>query len=145
MLKCQQLLAFLTFMSGKNSILGLPEPEKCWISLYFHTYEQLNFILNWVEHEKNFITSGPVLFFYCLIISWFEKVPADCRVDRESFQVIPVGIRNCDLQHHKWGVLTAWLWRLSVVLLLHISRLHFFFFLFLLLFFYMIMVLNMKY
>ena len=35
MLKCQQLLAFLTFMGGKN------------------------FMFNRVEHEKSFITSGP--------------------------------------------------------------------------------------
>ena len=28
MLKCQHLLAFLTFMSRKNSILSLSEPEK---------------------------------------------------------------------------------------------------------------------
>ena len=42
MLKCQQV-GILTFISRKNNILGLSEPEKCWISLYFHTYEHLKF------------------------------------------------------------------------------------------------------
>ena len=28
-------------MKGKNSILGLSEPEKIQISLYFYTYEHL--------------------------------------------------------------------------------------------------------
>ena len=32
-----------TFMSRKNSILGLSEPEKCLISCYFYTYEHLKF------------------------------------------------------------------------------------------------------
>ena len=53
MLKGQQLLAFLTFMSGKNSILGLSElktSQISWLSI-------LNF--NWNEHEKSSITSGP--------------------------------------------------------------------------------------
>ena len=30
-------------MSGKNSILGLPEPKKSRISWYFYTYEHLKF------------------------------------------------------------------------------------------------------
>ena len=33
----------LTFMSRKNSIQGLHEPEKWWISWYFYTYEHLKF------------------------------------------------------------------------------------------------------
>ena len=32
-----------TFMSRKNSILGLCEPEKCLVSWYFYTYEHLKF------------------------------------------------------------------------------------------------------
>ena len=39
-----------TFMSGKNTILGLSEPEK-----------KTNF--NSVEHEKSFITSGPAFLY----------------------------------------------------------------------------------
>ena len=57
--KMPTIVGILTFMSRKNSLLHLSEHEKCWISWYFHTYEYLNFMLNWVEHEKSFITSGP--------------------------------------------------------------------------------------
>ena len=38
MLKSQQLLAFLTFMSGKNNILSLSE-----LYWYFYTYVHLEF------------------------------------------------------------------------------------------------------
>ena len=41
--KMPTVVALLTFMSRKNSILGLSEPEKCWISQYFHIYEHLKF------------------------------------------------------------------------------------------------------
>ena len=45
----------------ENSILGLSEHKKSWISWYFYTYEHLKFHaqLSWVEHGKSFITSGP--------------------------------------------------------------------------------------
>ena len=45
-------VGILTFMSRKNSVLGLSEPKKTnfWIFL---------FMLSQVEHEKSFITSGP--------------------------------------------------------------------------------------
>ena len=36
-------VGILTFMSGKNSILCLSEPEKSRISQYFYTYEHLKF------------------------------------------------------------------------------------------------------
>ena len=32
-----------TFMDRKNSILGLSDPEKCLISRYFYTYNDLKF------------------------------------------------------------------------------------------------------
>ena len=50
-----------TFISRKNSILGLSEPEKCLISLYFYIYGNLKFRdpLSWAW--KSFITSGPEL------------------------------------------------------------------------------------
>ena len=41
--KMPTIVGILTFMSRKNSILNLPEPEKGWISWYFHTYEHLKF------------------------------------------------------------------------------------------------------
>ena len=37
------IVGILTFMSRKNSILGLCEPEKCLVSKYFYTYEHLKF------------------------------------------------------------------------------------------------------
>ena len=37
------IVGILTSMPRKNSILGFSETEKCRISLYFHTYEQLKF------------------------------------------------------------------------------------------------------
>ena len=41
--KMPTIVGILTFMSGKNSIVGLSEPEKCRISGYFYTYEHLKF------------------------------------------------------------------------------------------------------
>ena len=41
--KMPTIVGILTFMSGKNSILGLSEPKKNWISWYFYTYEHLKF------------------------------------------------------------------------------------------------------
>ena len=35
------IVGILTFMSKKNSILGLSEPQKSRISWYFYTYEYL--------------------------------------------------------------------------------------------------------
>ena len=48
-IKMPTIVGNLTFMSRKNSILGLPEPEKCRISWYFHTYEHSKFYaqLSW--------------------------------------------------------------------------------------------------
>ena len=41
--KMPTIVCILPFMNRKNSILGLSEPEKCRISWYFHTYENLKF------------------------------------------------------------------------------------------------------
>ena len=56
--KMPTTVGILTFMSGKNSILGLSEPEKCWISWYFHTYEQLNFYAQLSWAWKKFYNLG---------------------------------------------------------------------------------------
>ena len=55
--KMPTIVGILTFISGKNSILGLSEPTKSQISRYFYTYEHLKL------HEKSFITSGPGILF----------------------------------------------------------------------------------
>ena len=41
--KMPTIVGILTFMSRKNSILGLYDPEKCWTSRCFYTYEHLKF------------------------------------------------------------------------------------------------------
>ena len=48
--KMPTIVGILTFMSRKNSILSLSEPEKCCISWYFHTYKHFKFHaqLSWV-------------------------------------------------------------------------------------------------
>ena len=38
-----KIVGILTFMSGKNSILGLPEPKKAESLDIFYTYEHLKF------------------------------------------------------------------------------------------------------
>ena len=39
----QTIVGILTFMSGKNSIVGLSEPKKADFLIYFYTYEHLKF------------------------------------------------------------------------------------------------------
>ena len=41
--KMPTIVGILTFMSRKNSILGLSEPKKSCFSWYFYTYELLKF------------------------------------------------------------------------------------------------------
>ena len=57
--KMPTIVGILTFMSGKNSILDLSEPKKAEFPDIFILMGILNFMLNSVEHEKSFITSGP--------------------------------------------------------------------------------------
>ena len=65
--KMPTIVGILTFMSGKNSIVGLSEHKKCHISWYFYPYEDLKFHaqLSWAW-KKSFITSGLgfISFFY---------------------------------------------------------------------------------
>ena len=57
--KMPTIVGILTFISGKNSILGLSEPKTAdFFYVYILTSIQ-NFMVNSVEHEKSFITSGP--------------------------------------------------------------------------------------
>ena len=57
--KMPTIVGILTFISRKNSILGLSEPKKAEFLNIFILTSILNFMLNSVEHEKSFITSGP--------------------------------------------------------------------------------------
>ena len=60
--KMPTIVGILKFISGKNSILGLSEPKKKaeFLDIFIPMNIQ-NFMLNWVEHDKSFITSGPGL------------------------------------------------------------------------------------
>ena len=40
-------------MSGKNSILGISEPEKCWISWYFYTDDLAEISMK--KNDYNFV------------------------------------------------------------------------------------------
>ena len=53
------IVGILTFLSGKNSILGLSKPKKAEFLDIFILISIKNFMLNSVEHEKSFITLGP--------------------------------------------------------------------------------------
>ena len=57
--KMPTIVGILTFMSGKNSILGLSEPKKDKYLDICTLMSIYNFMLSRVEHEKSFITSGP--------------------------------------------------------------------------------------
>ena len=57
--KMPTIVGILTFMSGKNSNLGLSEPKKAEFLDIFIFRSIYNFMLNSVEHDKKFITSGP--------------------------------------------------------------------------------------
>ena len=52
------VVGILTFMSGKNSILGLSEPKKAKFLDISYLYGFKISCL--IEHEKSFITSGPI-------------------------------------------------------------------------------------
>ena len=58
--KMPTIVGILTFMSGKNSILDLSEAKKGESFDILILMSIYNFMLNSVEHEKSFITSGPV-------------------------------------------------------------------------------------
>ena len=50
--KMPKIVGILTFMSGKNSILGLPKPKNV-------AFLDIFILMSIVEYEKSFITSGP--------------------------------------------------------------------------------------
>ena len=50
--KMPTLADILTFMSGKNSILGLSEPKKAEFLNIYILMSIKNFMLNLAEHEK---------------------------------------------------------------------------------------------
>ena len=83
--KMPTIVGILTFMSRKNSILSLSEPEKCWLYWYFHTYEHLKFHAQVSWAWKKFYNLGARLYnspwWECVNLSytglciwhWFKK------------------------------------------------------------------------
>ena len=65
--KMPTIVGILTFMSRKNSILSLSEPENCWISWYFHTCEHLKFHAQLSWAWKKFNNLGASFTLYVLI------------------------------------------------------------------------------
>ena len=57
--KMPTIVGILTFMSRKNSILHLSEPDKSWISWYFYAYEHLKFHAQLSWAQKKFYNLGP--------------------------------------------------------------------------------------
>ena len=62
------IVGILTFMSRKNSILGLSEPKKGRISWYFNTYEHLDFHAQLSWAWKKFCNLGAWTFFLQLAL-----------------------------------------------------------------------------
>ena len=64
------IVGILTFMSGKNSILGLSEPKNSRISRYSYTYEHLKFHtqLSWAWKKFYNLGARP----RPLLLLWFE-------------------------------------------------------------------------
>ena len=67
--KMPTVIDILTFMSRKNCILGLSEPEKAEFFI-FYAYEHLKFELS----MENFITSEPGIFYFLLTHSYLKFV-----------------------------------------------------------------------
>ena len=57
--KMPTIVGILTFMSRKNSLLHLSEPDKSWISWYFYTYEHLKFHAQLSWAQKKFYNLRP--------------------------------------------------------------------------------------
>ena len=63
------IVGILTFMSGKNSILGLSEPKK-WISWYFYTNVHLKFHAQLSWALKKFYNLGVWFFGFSPVFQW---------------------------------------------------------------------------
>ena len=76
--KMPTIVGILTFMSRKNSILHLSEPDKSWISWYFYTYEQLKFHAQLSWAQKKFYNLRP----------WTILYPNDSKPKRKSYLTV---------------------------------------------------------
>ena len=87
--KHQQLNYFHAQLSWACSAeLGMKEVLKNGCILRF--ISKINFVLSWVEHEKKFITSGPVC-------EWFSGV--DTLIKSTKRKIIPLWSNRCTALH----------------------------------------------
>ena len=87
--KMPTTVGILTFMSGKNSIIGLSEPKKCRISWYFYTYEHLKFHAQLTWAWKKFYNLGARSSHRLHKPIWKDnKVPLRSKVKRRHSLVI---------------------------------------------------------
>ena len=77
--KMPTIVGILTFMSGKIAFLAYMSLKKAEFLDIFILMSIQSFMLNWVEHEKSFITLGPELwindFVYLSCLSSKEFTP----------------------------------------------------------------------
>ena len=66
--KMTTVVGILTFMSRKNSIVGLSEPEKAeFLDIFILMSIKTSCLAN-LSMKKSFITSGPVLIFFLDVV-----------------------------------------------------------------------------
>ena len=58
--KMPTIVGIITFISRMNKMSESFKARNTFIFQHFSFYKQFNFMLSLVEHEKSFITSGPV-------------------------------------------------------------------------------------
>ena len=94
-IKMPTIVGILTFMSGKNSILGFSEPIQSWIYwyMYFYTYEHLKFHAKLSWARKKFYNLGAwskvstscCWLFCCLTALWYNiSVPGREKRERND-------------------------------------------------------------
>ena len=88
--KMPTVVGILTFISMINTTSERLKARNFFICQYFSFYEQWNFVLSWVEHEKSFITSEPGFKAVVFIVldrpmHRQEKVKAICALNLSKF------------------------------------------------------------
>ena len=79
------IVGILTFMSGKNSILGLSEPKKAeFLGIFLYLWA-FKIPCSTVEHGKSFITSGPRTVSSRYLQHWYLKAPMYRILDFDTF------------------------------------------------------------
>ena len=109
--KMPTIVGILTFMSRKNSILGLFESEKRWNSWYFYTNKHLKFPsqLSWAW--KKFYNIGPCLSLNCIrnkvfiavsLLLWTYKPLMQPSIKGKKFCLYGTYMYFCSESWPKW-------------------------------------------